>query len=119
MDARVPNGRPPSRYRLGGEYQTPIQSTRRYTMNTIPVKATVSVDDQNAVSAAIAAIKQKLAFLIDLSVEAQKATVSSNRLWMSLHNTAPCLRPVAAAERCDAGLRKGKFASLRWERQAS
>ena len=40
-----------------------------------PIKATVSTDDQGAVLAAIAMIKQKLPFLIDLSLNERKSTV--------------------------------------------
>ena len=44
-------------------------------MNTTTIKATVSPDDQGAISAAIAAIKQKLPFLIDLSINDRKSMV--------------------------------------------
>ena len=44
-------------------------------MNISPVKATVSEDDQGTVSAAIASIKQKLPFLVDLSVDDRKSMV--------------------------------------------
>ena len=44
-------------------------------MTTIPIKATLSTDDQAAVMAAIAAIKQKLPFLVDLSVDDRKSMV--------------------------------------------
>ena len=40
-----------------------------------PIKATVSTDDQGAVLAAIAMIKQKLPFLIDLPLNERKSTV--------------------------------------------
>ena len=44
-------------------------------MNISPVRATVSEDDQGTVSAAIASIKQKLPFLVDLSVDDRKSMV--------------------------------------------
>jgi hypothetical protein len=44
-------------------------------MNINVVKATVSQDDQGVVSAAIASIKEKLPFLVDLSVDDRKSMV--------------------------------------------
>ena len=44
-------------------------------MSINPVKATVSEDDQGSVSAAIASIKQKLPFLVDLSADDRKSMV--------------------------------------------
>ena len=44
-------------------------------MSSNPVKASVSQDDQSAVSAAIGMIKQKLPFLIDLPLNERKSIV--------------------------------------------